>query len=269
MDRNMRKSRAEQMLAELRVNYIADLPRKFDAFENLILKFKSDDQFTERFDELFRLVHSLKGSAGTYGLHIFSTICHQFEEQLRIVDGSRVNLTQELFDNCLRFIDLMRAVLEGVVLGHDMNEFAQEKLEALRPAVFANSINALIVVSSRSIERICSSVMESYKFNYSMMDNGYLALGSMLNDKVDMLVAAKEISGLNGIALIAAAKLANTKTNANSDSKRKLLTTVLLTAETTTYSSRRTDPDVVIRRDTHMADNLAKIVNEVVNKTTH
>ena len=76
---NPKKSHAEQMLAALRQGFIADLPKKFDDIDQLILPMKSDDDFVERFDELFRQVHSLKAALVPMG----STYTQQFVISLK------------------------------------------------------------------------------------------------------------------------------------------------------------------------------------------
>jgi HPt (histidine-containing phosphotransfer) domain-containing protein/CheY-like chemotaxis protein len=267
-NKSLRKSRAEQMLAALRANFIADLPKKFDDYEQLILRMKSVGDFAGQFDELFRLIHSLKGSAGTHGLQVFTNICHQFEDQLLQVDGQFEKLSPDLVNSWLSYVDLMREALDafpagearGQVLDKEFTDGVQDKLDVLRQGVHSNGLTAMIVASSRSIESICRGVVENLNFNYSVMNDGYLALGRLLNEKVDVLITAKEISGLNGDALIAAIKLAN-------NSKRPIKT-ILLTSEAESYSEpgRVSNPDVTILRDIHLVNNLTNALHQSMGR---
>jgi len=247
------------MLAALRVNFIADLPKKFDDYEQLILGMRTEADFTEQFDELFRLIHSLKGSAGTHGLQVYTSICHQFEDQLRLVDSRFENFSPELVDDWLNYVDLMREVLDAIRGGdpkaQDLNDIVQNKLDVLRQGTHSNGLTAMIVASSRSIESICCSVVENLRFNYFVMDDGYLALGRLLNEKIDVLITTKEVSGLNGNVLIAAIKLAH---------HNKRLKTILLTSEQQIRSGRNSDPDITIPRDVHLVNNLTNLLSQYV-----
>ena len=78
------------MLAALRLNYLRDLPSHIDELEELVLELEREGFDLERCRELYRRVHSLKGSGGTYGMHTLSDVCHPFEDCLS-------NLIEQLF----------------------------------------------------------------------------------------------------------------------------------------------------------------------------
>ena len=254
------------MLAALRANFIADLPKKFDDYEQLILHMKSELDFAGQFDELFRLIHSLKGSAGTHGLQVYTSICHQFEDQLRQVDGRFENFNHDLVNTWLNYVDLMREVLDayheseakGRDVDRDLNDAVQDKLDALRQGDSSNGLSAMIVASSRSIESICRSVVENLNFTYSVVSDGYTALGRLLNEKIDVLITTKEVAGLNGDVLIAAIKLAR--------KNKHPIKTVLLTSESEFYSGRATDPDITILRDVHMVNSITNALAQYIRK---
>jgi HPt (histidine-containing phosphotransfer) domain-containing protein len=243
------------MLAQLREGFFLDVPRKLDALEALVLSMKETHAFTEQFDELFRQVHSLKGAGGTYGAHVFTVICHQFEDQLRLVDGRRDRLTPCLLENWLKFVDLLRDLLPDVKEGKDVTARAQDALEALRRPVFVNTLTGVVVANSRSIVTLCCSVLDSLHFNYAVMENGYEALGQILSGKTDVLITSREVAGLNGQALIAAVRLSNLR---HSD-----LSTVLLTSDANLRCGRTTDPDFIVARDTGLMDKLSNILGQI------
>ena len=70
----------QQMLLQLRKTFLEDMPEKLDRLESLLLEIEKNGDGGEVFNELYRIVHSLKGSGGTHGLHIITTICHQLED---------------------------------------------------------------------------------------------------------------------------------------------------------------------------------------------
>lgn len=58
--------------------------------------------------ELYRQVHTLKGSGGTYGLDFLSDICHPFEDLLSAIIETPLLTKQDAIELGLNYVDLMR-----------------------------------------------------------------------------------------------------------------------------------------------------------------
>lgn len=72
----------EDLLDSLRVEYLSNIPEKLDNLENLVLEMDKDKEQKEAKKELFRHIHSMKGSAGSYGHQFISTVCHYWEDMM-------------------------------------------------------------------------------------------------------------------------------------------------------------------------------------------
>jgi chemotaxis protein histidine kinase CheA len=72
----------QALLASMREAFLDELPERCGHFDALILSLETSPDDREAFNELYRGVHSLKGSGGTHGLSIITTICHQLENLL-------------------------------------------------------------------------------------------------------------------------------------------------------------------------------------------
>jgi len=248
-------SHAEYVLQELRRSYIDELPYKIDQLEQLVLHLKNGSDFKKTYGELLRGIHSLKGSAGIYGLYIIGSICHQLEDQLRIVDNGEAKLSEGLADNWLQYIDLMREVVEYTRASGDSFSGIEKKLEALRRSTYPNTVTGILVTGARYIEEICSSVIAELPVQLSVLDNGYEALGRIMQENFDFVITDKEIGGINGIALIAA-----TKFGFCTD---KNIRCMLITSDQTVHSARDCDPDFVIARDSGLAARLHAVISEL------
>lgn len=135
MDKNAASTRVsaqiEEVLQKMRLAYIKNLPRQLDNMEALILQLKKGEDFPSSYETLYRAIHSLKGTAGTYGVHIISTICHPFEDYLKanLKDGS--GASDQQISTCLNFTGLMRNTVRLVASGRESFPEIEASLAAI------------------------------------------------------------------------------------------------------------------------------------------
>ena len=67
----------QDVLQKMLLAYVAKLPQQLDAMETLVLELKRGNDYEYSYENLYRAIHSLKGTAGTYGVAIITTICQQ------------------------------------------------------------------------------------------------------------------------------------------------------------------------------------------------
>lgn len=108
---------AQQMMQQLQANYLAELPDRINELEQRALSLKRTEGFAQEYEELYRKIHSLKGGAGTYGLQIVSTICHQMEDSLAYIANDSSKVDDNFLDRCIEYFDLMRLAIKGAVQG--------------------------------------------------------------------------------------------------------------------------------------------------------
>lgn len=242
---------AQKLLLDLRNTYISDLSAQFDELEQMIFALKDKDNFTDNFQELFRKVHSMKGTAGTHGLNIITRICHQLEDQLNLVDGKVSRFSDTLFENWLKFVDLLRKALDSINSNDEKFTSIENMLETLCGNIFTGEHNVLIVEDSKYTGKLCFQALEDMPLRISIMDDGFQALELLLHSQFDMLITSMEVKTLNGIGLIAAIKM--------SKSPSKDLKTILLTSRDNISTSDLIKPDYILRKDVNLIQNLHKI----------
>ncbi|MBI3230779.1 MAG: Hpt domain-containing protein [Burkholderiales bacterium] len=198
----------QALLQQLKQNYIDEMPDRLDKLEYLVLELERDGFSQERFHELYRQVHSLKGSGGTYGLHVITSICHPFEDFLSSLD-EKVDMHAIGFANiALSYLDILRDVAERLGKKFDTEFDVERLLSGLRQRSFEPKFHALLVENSSTVIKLISRILHQYQFRVSVQDDGYQALGRMLAERFDLLITAQEVKHLNGTAVIAAVKLA-------------------------------------------------------------
>ena len=207
-------SKVEALLHSLRIEYLTELTEKLDDFEKLVLELDCESSFNHAYEELYRQVHSMKGSAGTHGLHSLTAVCHHFEELLKHLESRFDNVRPSLVDHALKYVDLLREVSNEEISGHVDMAAVDDSLEALRAAIFPASYRGLYVDASKMGVRICEEALRGLPCELSVMQDGYQALGRLLQEKFDFVITSKELPGLNGSALLSAVRASDTQ-NAN------------------------------------------------------
>jgi len=218
------QSHVNKLLAELRKSYVAELDNKCDGIEQRVMALKSDDAFAENYDELFRHVHSLKGSAGAYGLPIVTTICHRLEDHLRLVDGKVERRHSRNVDSWLAHVDLLRSAATAAIANQDNSREIESQLDLIQDDVFKQVWRALLVESTRSTSLMCALLLNESGYKVTTSHSGIEAIELALADSYRVIVSSMELQKLNGLALLAALRLSH---SANADTPFIMLTSKL------------------------------------------
>lgn len=231
-------------MARLRVTYMDELPDRIASLEELVLKLEKSDDFIEVYQKLFREVHSLKGSGGTYGFPVITTICHQMEDWLKEVGESKTNLSQQIIDTLLQYIDLFRQVPLLYASGDIQLLKLESDLNQLKDHVMDGNYRCLLVEGSVTTRKMVSLVLEDDQAELSYADNGFDALQRLLQEEFDLLITGMATGSLNGKALIAALRL--------SDSMNSKIPVILLTTSDEDREINSLSADIIIRKGPEM-----------------
>lgn len=250
-----KSSRADELLAHLQADFLAELGERIDKLEDLTMAYEKGHFAQADFDSLFRAVHSLKGSAGTFGFPIASAVCHAYEDYLNSGRQSNASFAA----NCLKYIDLLRTAAEKVMQGR--TEFAdiEDSIRRLSESHFAKPYSAILVEPSKLTAELCKQAVSSLPIRLVQANDGLQALTRLLSEPFDLLISSQEVPTLNGTALIAAIRLANRP--------GQPIKTVLLTSQPGRIDAP-IQPDHIVRKDLHLGQNLMQAVTKVLGLKT-
>lgn len=244
------------MLAVLRDNYLRDLPNYIDDIEQVLLDLERDGFQLDLCRELYRQVHTLKGSGGTYGMSFISDICHPLEDLLTNLIEYPDMLQQGLIETALRYVDLMRKACSSYSAHLEPGPELKLNLHALRQSMTKSSYAAIIVESSDVVIGAMRETLTEFGFRIEVVADGYAALGRLLAEPFDVLITSLENSRLNGIALISALQ--------KSGSKIAKTKTVLLT--TSDHLDHQVKPDYLLRKNAELKKRFRMCISEIVSK---
>ncbi len=234
-------SPAQQMMAALREKYLTQaVPGRLDTIEGLILSLTDgENPDPDAAAALYREIHSLKGSAGSYGAMIVTSVCHQFEDYLDVVGSPP--LTPEQNDVALQYVAIARAALAQVLAGEKSFPGIEQELQELRQTAFPTPRTALVVIASRSIAKIVLSTLAGLPLHIVVVQDGVTALQRLLHQRFDLLVTSLQVPELPGAALIGAVRLAE---GLNRD-----ISTIVVTSKADTVFPAIAQPDLVLGID--------------------
>lgn len=197
------------LMAELLAEFLDELPTRCHDLEEAILVLESGE--VGAFDELFRQVHSLKGTGGGVGLPIITTICHQFESFLGEV---RARFSKSEANTALSYVDLLRRTIPPQ--GREPAGLAaiEQSLEAMRVLRMSGRISILLAEPSPTLRKLYQEELCGPHAQIHVRSSGMRTLETLLHEPIDLLVVSRELPELNGLAVVAALREARCR---NSD----------------------------------------------------
>ena len=86
---------------------------------NRLLDLDKDREDKENITEIFRIAHSIKGSAAFVGLNELSTLAHRMENLLQLIRDGKMEVTDEVMDILFECFDHIKLVIDQVSNGEE------------------------------------------------------------------------------------------------------------------------------------------------------
>lgn len=241
----------QYLLQGMRSAFLDDLQERCDQCDNLLLGLEKKPADRDLFDQLYRVVHSLKGSGGTHGLHIITSICHQLESCL----ADAPNLPRSL-GRALQYVDLLRRVEAPGRMENPDYSVIEQALEALRQSGLQSRKSCLVAEASSMMARVIQTALADQPIQFTIVSNGLEALSRLVHESFDFVIVGRELPDLNGIAVISALR--------NAQCKNQNLPVILVT------SNRDNIPDhthinVVMLKDSRLSANLGVALRQLLS----
>lgn len=238
------------LVAGIRDDFVGELPERCDLLEDGILALERDA--AHAFDELYRHVHNLKSSGGTFGLPLITRICHQFES---FVSTARGRFDSLAVSYALSYVDLLRRVAEAPEREGAFAMAIEQDLEQLRLSSMPGCASVLLVEPSVATRKFCQGVLEPLSVRLVSQDRGLSALELLLHEPFDLLIAARELPELNALALVAALR--------ESGGHNKDIPVILISSNSTPAPAYL-NINTTIKRDAEFVSTLARCAGDVL-----
>ncbi len=118
-----KKLKRQKMIEKLLVKYLDELPDQLNEVELLLLDFNEAG-----FDRIFQIIHSMKGSSGTFGLNIVSKVCHQMESFLASARDNLEDVDSRFIDHALAYLDVLSSAVQDHLNGENDEDAINKRL---------------------------------------------------------------------------------------------------------------------------------------------
>lgn len=240
------------LLAEMQADFIDELPERCNRLEERVMALEHREQGA--FDELYRQIHSLKGSGGMFGVPVITTICHQFES---FISEVHTRFDRQAASAALAYVDLLRKTATRTGRDGPAVTAIEQALDRMRVTSLSGRASVLLVEPSEAMRKLCQEVFAGKPVHLVTMDSGMAALERMLHEPFDLLVASRELPDLNAVALLAAVR--------ESGGRNSEIPAILVSsnpAPVPTYLRINT----MVRRDTKLAATIARYAAELLSQ---
>jgi CheY-like chemotaxis protein len=225
-------SLSDMNIDELKEEYLVIIDENLNELEVRIVKLEkiSESELKDSIYEIFRLVHSIKGSAGSFEFYMLSSIFHRFEDHINAnLKKGEISKSVDLF---LKFIDLGRKCIFDYKDNSEDLEKYTTLVDDLTLTRNEHQGKILLVEPGKSIQKIFRKVAEDNNLEIAILKNGATALNRILTERFDAIISSVNIDVLDGKSFLSAIRVMQ-----NINRKTPLL---LITSDENTVLTDRT-----------------------------
>jgi two-component system chemotaxis sensor kinase CheA len=183
----------------LQQTFIHEAEELLSDLEGVLLKFGMDLTNRESVEAIFRVMHSLKGSAGMFGFSHVSALTHDMETIFDSIREGHATISQEIIDITLRSVDHLKKIIHDRNLINPSNGTLHRELLA--------TINAITGSAAKSEKKVMAPVSQQKRTYYiyckpsaEIFQTGNNPL--YLIDDLAALGASMVIADVNAVPLI-------------------------------------------------------------------
>jgi CheY-like chemotaxis protein/HPt (histidine-containing phosphotransfer) domain-containing protein len=190
------------MLARLSAEFRDDCRDKMDECDAILHRLaEGPDTWREEMLRLQRIVHNVKGSAGTFGFPAVTLIAHKLEDYLEALDSPAGHAR-----DIQVFLDTIRDI---VARGANPPEDEYPALLRTLPRVSAGfvpvssarEVHVLLAMPKDVQRRIVQKELASCGFDVTCADSGVAAIGLALSTRPDAVFASLVLPDMSGVDL--------------------------------------------------------------------
>lgn len=245
----------QEALKQLKITFIDDLTPKLDAIERLVLDIEHDFDDEITYDELYRQIHNLKGSAGVYGLYVVTWICHLIEDDMGQIPKKTRKNPEKAIETIIVYIDILRDITSLLTKNNDAFDDAKRLTDIIQRVFSDFKASILLIEQSRLIIELIKRLASNINCHLEIFSDGNEALEKAKTKDFDAAISSIEVNGPNSFML--------TKTLKENYNRAYHTKTILLTSHIN-IDSQYQSADFIVMKDEHFVRNLIAAIETCI-----
>ncbi|MDP4266734.1 MAG: chemotaxis protein CheA [Bacteroidota bacterium] len=159
--------------------------------EEAVLKLENDKNNHELIDQIFRVMHSLKGAAGMFGFEKIGEYTHGLEDIYENIRTGKTEITEELIDITFDSVDHLRNLLANPELSDKKIQIRHYDLIKIIKTIKGN------IGAEENIKNIQEKIIVKNEFNNNNNASYYIYFkphSEILNEGIDPLLIISDLS---------------------------------------------------------------------------
>ncbi len=115
-------------ISKFKTLFIEEATNLLNSMESIILQLEENPKNMELIQEVFRVMHTIKGVSGMYGYKAMSELTHNAENIYDLIRNDSLDLSQEILDQTLIIVDQLFALIKDEHFEIKENQENQTKL---------------------------------------------------------------------------------------------------------------------------------------------
>jgi chemotaxis protein histidine kinase CheA len=183
---------------ELNQNIFYDeFSNKLASLHNALVDLQDDFNNKESVHEIFRAIHTIKGSADLLGMFEVVSITHKAEDLLQEIREDKIKVNESFISLYFELEEYLKKSIDNTVQGiyddtsvQDLAIYLENELEKLLKEPELLSKKTILVVEGQSINRyMIKKIAHDIGHDVYITDNGIDALKKMHEKKIDIVFA--------------------------------------------------------------------------------
>ncbi|MFK8136736.1 MAG: response regulator [Bdellovibrionales bacterium] len=238
----------DQEFLKLQQQYLMELMEQINNLELFFLDYDKKADKTSIHKSL-SLIHSMKGTSGSYLLNDFSSLCHRFEDLLvdeRAMANSSVN--EVLF----QFVDLIRNYVKN--FGTDLEpDIIQEFNALVHDKNVVEERKCLVLEFSKSLSTVYKQSLQKQGYSVALCRDAFEGLKRLVLEEFDLIVLSTSLNSFGGVELFNAF-------NEIASNKVERTNFIIVTSDGSKLDKLNGYPGEIIIKDNNLIENLDSLV---------
>jgi CheY-like chemotaxis protein len=173
--------------------FFDEFKSKLQSLENSLIDIKNNNSTDETINEIFRSIHTIKGTADLLGLFTVVLLAHKTEDILTKIRDKELKMSQSLCSLFFEFKDYISLVIYNTSVGIFDDEVT-EKLVVYFEKEFLNVLSdnkkvlktILVVEDSTIIRYMIKNIVIEHGYSILSVDNGIDGFKKIQNSDIDI-----------------------------------------------------------------------------------